>query len=98
MGGLQMSRTRIAINRFGSIGRMVLRQAILDKDLDVIAINASYPEETLAHIIKYDSVHGIFEKEIKVIKDGFEINGETIHHVNSRKQEELPWEIGRAHV
>lgn len=87
-----MSRTRIAINGFGRIGRMVFRQAILDKDLDVVAINASYPEETLAHLIKYDSVHGIFEEEIKVIKDGFEINGEKIHHVNSRKPEELPWE------
>src|SRR5690625_4476438 len=92
MGGLQMSRTRIAINGFGRIGRMVFRQAILDKDLDVVAINASYPEETLAHLIKYDSVHGIFEKEIKVIENGVEINGEKIHHVNSRKPEELPWE------
>lgn len=87
-----MSRTRIAINGFGRIGRMVFRQAILDEDLDVVAINASYPEETLAHLIKYDSVHGIFEKEIKVIENGFEINGEKIHHVNSRKPEELPWE------
>ncbi len=87
-----MSRTRIAINGFGRIGRMVFRQAILNKDLDVIAINASYPEETLAHLIKYDSVHGIFEKDVKVVKDGFEINGEKIRHVNSRKPEELPWE------
>src|SRR5690625_7569235 len=89
MGGLQMSRTRIAINGFGRIGRMVVRQAILDKDLDVVAINARYPEETLAHLIKYDSVHGIFEKEIKVIENGFEINGEKIHQVNARKPEEL---------
>ena len=87
-----MTRTRVAINGFGRIGRMVFRQAILDKDLDVIAINASYPEETLAHLIKYDSVHGIFEHDVNVIENGFEINGEKIHHVNSRNPEELPWE------
>src|SRR5699024_9192732 len=91
MGGLQMRRTRIAINGFGRIGRMVLRQAILDKNIDVVAINASYPEETLAHLIKYDSVHGIFECDIDILEDGFEINGEKILHTNSREPEKLPW-------
>ena len=47
-----MSKTRIAINGFGRIGRMVFRQAILDEDIDVVAINASYPEETLSHLSK----------------------------------------------
>src|SRR5690625_3541441 len=91
MGGLQMSRTRIAINGFGRIGRMVFRQAILDKDLDVVAINASYPEETLAHLIKYDSVHGIFDCVINILDDGFEIKGQKVLHVNSREPEKLPW-------
>lgn len=86
-----MSKTRIAINGFGRIGRMVFRQAILDENIDVVAINASYPEETLAHLIKYDSVHGIFECDIKILEDGFEINGEKILHVNSREPEKLPW-------
>src|SRR5699024_9671270 len=86
-----MRRTRIAINGFGRIGRMVFRQAILNKDIDVVAINASYPEETLAHLIKYDSVHGIFECDINILEDGFEINGEKIIHTNSREPEKLPW-------
>ncbi|HLR43500.1 MAG TPA: glyceraldehyde-3-phosphate dehydrogenase [Pseudogracilibacillus sp.] len=86
-----MRRTRIAINGFGRIGRMVFRQAILDKNIDVVAINASYPEETLAHLIKYDSVHGIFECDIDILEDGFEINGEKILHTNSREPEKLPW-------
>lgn len=86
-----MRRTRIAINGFGRIGRMVFRQAILNKDIDVVAINASYPEETLAHLIKYDSVHGIFECDINIFEDGFEINGEKIIHTNSREPEKLPW-------
>src|SRR5699024_1595447 len=86
-----MSRTRIAINGFGRIGRMAFRQAILDENIDVIAINASYPEETLAHLIKYDSVHGIFEHDIEIIENGLRINGEKILHVNNRNPEELPW-------
>lgn len=86
-----MSKTRIAINGFGRIGRMVFRQAILDENIEVVAINASYPEETLAHLIKYDSVHGIFDHEIEIIENGFIINGQKILHVNSREPEKLPW-------
>ncbi|MEI3614899.1 glyceraldehyde-3-phosphate dehydrogenase [Pseudogracilibacillus sp. SO30301A] len=86
-----MSKTRIAINGFGRIGRMVFRQAILDENIEVVAINASYPEETLAHLIKYDSVHGIFDCDIDILEDGFEINGQKVLHVNSREPEKLPW-------
>ena len=54
----------IAINGFGRIGRMVFRQAILRDDLEIVAINASYPAETLAHLIKYDTNHGTFDGEV----------------------------------
>lgn len=86
-----MRKIRVAINGFGRIGRMVFRQAILDENIEVVAINASYPEETLAHLIKYDSVHGIFECDIHVMENGFEINGQKILHCNSREPEKLPW-------
>ena len=86
-----MSKTRIAINGFGRIGRMVFRQAILDEDIDVVAINASYPEETLSHLIKYDSVHGRFQKEVKVVENGLEINNKKVNIVNSREPQKLPW-------
>lgn len=86
-----MSKVRVAINGFGRIGRMVFRQAILDENIEVVAINASYPEETLAHLIKYDSVHGIFECDIHVIENGLEINNQKILHCNSREPEKLPW-------
>ena len=86
-----MKKTRVAINGFGRIGRMVFRQAILDENIDVVAINASYPEETLAHLIKYDTVHGIFECDIEILEDGFLINDQKILHVNSREPEKLPW-------
>ncbi|MFD2211128.1 glyceraldehyde-3-phosphate dehydrogenase [Virgibacillus halophilus] len=86
-----MNKNRIAINGFGRIGRMVFRQAIKDPQLEVVAINASYPPETLAHLIKYDSVHGIFDGEVKALADSLEINGKEVLLVHSRHPEELPW-------
>ncbi|MQJ50542.1 type I glyceraldehyde-3-phosphate dehydrogenase, partial [Escherichia coli] len=50
--------TNIAINGMGRIGRMVLRIALQNKNLNVVAINASYPPETIAHLINYDTTHG----------------------------------------
>src|SRR5699024_6531904 len=91
LGGLLMSKTRIAINGFGRIGRMVFRQAITDEQLEVVAVNASYPPETLAHLVKYDSVHGTFDGEIKPVEDGFEVDGKKVKLVSSRNPEELPW-------
>ena len=58
-------KAKVAINGFGRIGRMVFRKAILDDNLEIIAVNASYPAETLAHLIKYDTVHGKFTGEVK---------------------------------
>lgn len=86
-----MSKTRIAINGFGRIGRMVFRQAVTDNNLNVIAINANYPPETLAHLIKYDSVHGIFDGEVNPLHEAIEVNGKEIRIVNSREPEKLPW-------
>lgn len=86
-----MNKTRIAINGFGRIGRMVFRQAIADDQLEVVAINASYPPETLAHLIKYDSVHGIFDGEVKAFQNGLEVNNKRIALESSREPEKLPW-------
>ena len=55
-------KAKIAINGFGRIGRMVFRKAILDDNLEIVAMNASYPADTLAHLIKYDTIHGKFER------------------------------------
>lgn len=86
-----MSKTRIAINGFGRIGRMVFRQAVNNNNLDVVSINANYPPETLAHLIKYDSIHGIFEGEVKALQNGLDVDGKHIHLVSSREPEKLPW-------
>lgn len=86
-----MKKTRIAINGFGRIGRMVFRQAINDSELEVVAVNASYPSETLAHLIKYDSVHGVFDGEVEALYGGLEVNGKKVDHVQERNPEKLPW-------
>lgn len=86
-----MNKTRIAINGFGRIGRIVFRQAIMDNQLEVVAINASYPPETLAHLIKYDSVHGVFDGKMETLQDGIKVNGQYINIVSSREPEKLPW-------
>ena len=86
-----MGKTRVAINGFGRIGRMVFRQAILDESVEVVAINASYPLETLAHLIKYDTVHGKFQEEVEIVEDGFVINGQKVVKTDNRDPKQLPW-------
>lgn len=82
---------RIAINGFGRIGRMVFRKAILDEGLDIIAINASYPATTLAHLLKYDTIHGKFDGEIEVEDDALVVNGRRVQLINNRDPKQLPW-------
>ena len=69
--------TRVAINGFGRIGRMVFRQAIKEAHLNIVAINASYPSETLAHLIKYDTVHGKFDGTVEAFEDHFNCKWEN---------------------
>ncbi len=84
-------KARVAINGFGRIGRMVFRKAILDDNLEIVAINASYPAETLAHLIKYDTNHGKFDGEVSSEQDAIIINGKRVQLLNNRNPEELPW-------
>lgn len=86
---------KIGINGFGRIGRMVFRKAIMDSAIDVLAINASYPAETLAHLIKYDTVQGIFNADIKIEEDALVINGKYVKLLATRDPLQLPWkELG----
>ncbi|TLS39151.1 glyceraldehyde-3-phosphate dehydrogenase [Pseudalkalibacillus caeni] len=85
-------KAKIAINGFGRIGRMVFRKAILDNELEVVAINASYPAETLSHLIKYDSVHGTFEGEVEATEDSIIVDGKKVKLLNNRDPKQLPWE------
>jgi glyceraldehyde 3-phosphate dehydrogenase len=88
-------KTKVAINGFGRIGRMVFRKAILENKLEVVAINASYPAETLAHLLKYDTNHGPFQGEVIPLDNELIVNGKRIKLLSSRNPEELPWrELG----
>ncbi|WHY76423.1 glyceraldehyde-3-phosphate dehydrogenase [Neobacillus sp. WH10] len=86
---------RIAINGFGRIGRMVFRKAILENKFEIVAINASYPAETLAHLIKYDTNHGPFQGDVIPLDHELIVNGKRIKLLSERNPEELPWrELG----
>lgn len=91
LGGAKHMKARIAINGFGRIGRMVFRKAILDEGLDIVAINASYPSTTLAHLLKYDTIHGKFEGNVVAEDDALVVNGHRVQLLNNRDPKQLPW-------
>lgn len=82
---------KIAINGFGRIGRMVFRKMMSEDSVELVAVNASYPAETLAHLIKYDTNHGKFEGEVIADDNALIINGKRVEIVNNRDPKELPW-------
>ncbi|MBO8171840.1 MAG: glyceraldehyde-3-phosphate dehydrogenase [Bacillaceae bacterium] len=83
--------TRIAINGFGRIGRMVFRRAIHDSSVQVVAINASYTPDVLAHLLKYDTVHGTLSDDIEPLEDGIRVNDQVVKLVSNRDPAQLPW-------
>ena len=85
--------TRVGINGFGRIGRNAFR-AILgnpDLNLDVVAINDLTDPNTLAHLLKYDSVHGILDDEISATESGLLINGNELTVLSERDPADLSW-------
>jgi glyceraldehyde 3-phosphate dehydrogenase len=83
--------TKVAINGFGRIGRNVLRIAQGHPDFDIVAINDLTDAPTLAHLLKYDSVHGTFAGEVKTEGDVLYVNGSPIKITCERDPENLPW-------
>ncbi len=82
---------RVAINGFGRIGRMVLRAASRSNAIEVVAINDLTDAATLAHLFKYDSVHGAFPDTVEHTADSLIINGKAIKIFAVRNPAELPW-------
>jgi len=85
--------TRVGINGFGRIGRNAFR-AILgnpDLNLDVVAVNDLTDPNTLAHLLKYDSVHGILDDEISATESGLLINGNELTVLSERDPADLSW-------
>jgi len=85
--------TRIAINGFGRIGRCITRSLAYrtDHDLELVAINDLTDSATLAHLFKYDSVHGPFRGEVSHDDKGLTINGKTIKVTAEKDPRQLPW-------
>ena len=83
---------RVAINGFGRIGRSVMRAALQEKSgIEFVAINDLTDAKTLAHLLKYDSVHGIYPGEVSAQGDAIVIDGKTIKVLAVRNPAELPW-------
>jgi glyceraldehyde 3-phosphate dehydrogenase len=89
---------RVAINGFGRIGRMVLRAGVKNKNLDFVAINDLTDAATLAHLFKYDSVHGIFPGKVEHTADSLIINGKAIKIYALKNPAELPWKKDKIDV
>ncbi|CAH9143477.1 unnamed protein product [Cuscuta epithymum] len=88
-----LGKTRVGINGFGRIGRLVLRIATLRDDIDVVSVNDPFIDANyMAYMLKYDSTHGVFSGTIKVL-DGstLEINGKAISVTNKRDPSDIPW-------
>ena len=82
---------RVAINGFGRIGRLIFRQALHDRSLEFVAVNDITDAPTLAHLLRYDSVHGRLDATVKVGADSFTVDGRAIKVLAEKDPARLPW-------
>lgn len=86
-----MKKIKIAINGFGRIGRVFFRNAINHPQIEIVAINDISNISNLAHLLKYDSIHRIFDGEIKIEGDQLIVNGQNIKVFSFKEPSQLPW-------
>lgn len=84
-------KINVAINGLGRIGRTVFRQAAENPNFNLVAANSRSSVETYAHLIKYDSLYGVWDKEIEVDGDDFIIDGQRIKMLHESDPVSLPW-------
>ncbi len=84
-------KIKVAINGFGRIGRATFRKLINHSRIQVVAINDLADIENLAHLLKYDSVHGKFAHKIEIKQDCFVIENESVKVLHQKDPEQLPW-------
>ena len=82
---------KLGINGFGRIGRNVFRAALDNPNVEIVAVNDLTDAKTLAHLLKYDSVHGKLNAEVKAGKDFISVNGKEIQVLAERDPAQLPW-------
>ncbi len=86
---------KVAINGFGRIGRLTFRRAKELGVFDIVAVNDLTDAKTLAHLLKYDSIHGTYDKEVKVDGENISVDGDSFKVLSMRNPSELPWkELG----
>jgi len=86
---------KLAINGFGRIGRLVFREAMKHKDFEIVAVNDLTDASQLAHLLKYDSVHGVYDAEVSAENDAFIVNGQHVRVFAEKDPLKLPWgELG----
>ena len=91
---------KIGINGFGRIGRNTLRAAVNNTDVEIVAVNDITDAATLAHLLKYDSVHGTFAAAVAVDNGALVVNGRRIRVLSERDPAKLPWKdlgVGLVH-
>jgi glyceraldehyde 3-phosphate dehydrogenase len=86
-----MEKLRIAINGFGRIGRVFLRNCINNPAIDIVCINDLTDAATLAHLLKYDSVHRAFPGTVTAEGNALVVNGKSIDVVSFKDPSQLPW-------
>ena len=83
---------RVGINGFGRIGRNFFRAAkAAGADIDFVAVNDLGSVDTMAHLLKYDSVLGILPNEIKPADGGISVDGDVLQVLSERNPADLPW-------
>jgi len=85
-------KTKIGINGFGRIGRLVFRIALEKNDIEIVAVNDLLDPEHLAYLLKYDSVHGRFDGTVEVKNGQLVVNGKTIRVTAEKNPENLKWD------
>ena len=93
-----MGKVRVGINGFGRIGRMFLRAAADDKDIEIVAVNDVTDAATLAYLLKYDSVHRQFPGTVESTADSLTVNGKKIKVLSVKDPSQLPWKDHKVDV
>lgn len=92
-------KPRIAINGFGRIGRLVFRAGYKSERFEIVAINDITDAKTLAHLLKYDSVHRTFAPEVKARDSAIIVDGQEYKAFSEKDPSRLPWrELGVSYV
>jgi glyceraldehyde 3-phosphate dehydrogenase len=86
-----MKKIKVAINGFGRIGRLTFRRLLEKENVEIVAINDLTDNATLAHLLKYDSVHGRFNGTVSSDADSITVNGKAIKSFAERDPKLLPW-------